>query len=87
MDEAGYPRHAAGLLAGHRRARRHASRTSSIRSIGVVNEGLATPELRNRIIGLGGEPEPRSRQEFAAYIADQKQRWGEVIRVTGVTVE
>ena len=26
----------------------------------VVNEGLATPELQNKIIELGGEPEPKS---------------------------
>jgi tripartite-type tricarboxylate transporter receptor subunit TctC len=53
---------------------------------GVVNEGLATPELRGRIIGLGGEPQPKSVADFAAYIAAQYQRWGEVIRVTGVTL-
>jgi tripartite-type tricarboxylate transporter receptor subunit TctC len=53
----------------------------------VVNEGLATPELRNQIIRLGGEPRPKSVQDFAAYIADQYKRWGEVIRVTGVTLD
>jgi tripartite-type tricarboxylate transporter receptor subunit TctC len=53
---------------------------------GVVNQGLATPELRGRIIGLGGEPQPKSVADFAAYIAAQYQRWGEVIRITGVTL-
>jgi len=52
----------------------------------VVNEGLATPEMRNKIIGLGGEPEPKSVRDFAAYIASQYTRWGEVIRITGVTL-
>ncbi len=52
----------------------------------VVNQGLATPEVRNKIIGLGGEPEPESVQDFAAYIASQYKRWGEVIRITGVTL-
>ena len=52
----------------------------------VVNEGLATPEMRNKIIGLGGEPEPKSVEDFAAYIASQYTRWGEVIRITGVTL-
>jgi tripartite-type tricarboxylate transporter receptor subunit TctC len=52
----------------------------------VVNQGLATPELRNKIIGLGGQPEPKSVQDFAAYIVSQYKRWGEVIRITGVTL-
>ena len=52
----------------------------------AVNQGLATPELKDKIIGLGGEPRPKSVQEFAAYIADQYKRWGEVIRITGVTL-
>ena len=53
----------------------------------VVNEGLATPELRNQITRLGGEPQPKSVQDFAAYIAAQYKRWGEVIRITGVTLD
>jgi tripartite-type tricarboxylate transporter receptor subunit TctC len=53
----------------------------------VVNQGLATPELKNKIIGLGGEPQPESVADFAAFIASQYQRWGEVIRITGVTLD
>ena len=52
----------------------------------VVNQGLATPEMRNKIIGLGGEPEPKSVADFAAFIVSQYQRWGEVLRITGVTL-
>jgi len=52
----------------------------------VVNEGLATAEIRNKIIGLGGQPEPKSVQDFAAFIVAQYKRWGDVIRVTGVTL-
>jgi tripartite-type tricarboxylate transporter receptor subunit TctC len=50
----------------------------------AVNEGLATPALRNKIIGLGGEPQPESVADFAAFIASQYKRWGEIIRITGV---
>jgi tripartite-type tricarboxylate transporter receptor subunit TctC len=53
----------------------------------VVNEGLANPEVKKRIVELGGEPRPASPQDFAAFIAAQKQRWGEVIRITGVKLE
>jgi tripartite-type tricarboxylate transporter receptor subunit TctC len=52
----------------------------------VVNEGLGTAAVRSRITGLGGEPQPKSVADFAAYIAAQYQRWGEVIRITGVTL-
>ena len=52
----------------------------------AVNQGLATPELRQKIMKLGGEPQPKSVAGFAAYIADQYKRWGEVIRITGVTL-
>ncbi len=45
------------------------------------------PQLRDKIKELGGEPEPKSVQEFAAYIADQYKRWGEVIRITGVKLD
>ena len=53
----------------------------------VVNEGLADPQVRKRIIDLGGEPRPTSVKDFAAFIASQYQRWGEVIRITGVKLE
>ena len=53
----------------------------------VVNQGLATPALRQKIIRLGGEPEPKSPAQFAAFIADQYKRWGEVLRITGVTLQ
>jgi len=50
----------------------------------VVNEGLATPALRNKIIALGGQPEPESVADFAAFIVSQYKRWGDVLRITGV---
>jgi hypothetical protein len=34
-----------------------------------------------------GVPGPTTPQDFAAFIADQTQRWREVSRVTGVTVQ
>jgi len=50
----------------------------------AVNEGLATPAVHDRILALGGEPQPKSVDEFAAFIVSQYRRWGEVIRITGV---
>ena len=53
----------------------------------VVNEGLATAEIRNKIVGLGGQPEPKSVEDFAAFIVTQYKRWGDAIRITGVTLD
>jgi tripartite-type tricarboxylate transporter receptor subunit TctC len=53
----------------------------------VVNDGLATPQLRDKIIELGGTPEPKSVADFAAFIPAQYKRWGEVIRITGVQLD
>jgi tripartite-type tricarboxylate transporter receptor subunit TctC len=52
----------------------------------VVNRGLNDPAVRRKIIGLGGQPEPKSVSDFAAFIVSQYKRWGDVIRITGVTL-
>jgi len=53
----------------------------------AVNEGLATQQLRDKLKELGGVPEPKTPQEFAAFIVSQYKRWGNVIRITGVTLD
>jgi tripartite-type tricarboxylate transporter receptor subunit TctC len=52
----------------------------------VVNQGLATPAMQEKIRRLGGIPEPHSVKEFADFLAQQYQRWGDVLRITGVTL-
>ena len=52
----------------------------------AVNQGLATAAMQEKIRRLGGQPEPRSVKEFADFIADQYKRWGDVLRITGVTL-
>jgi tripartite-type tricarboxylate transporter receptor subunit TctC len=53
----------------------------------AVNDGLANPQFRDKIIELGGTPEPRSVADFAAFIPAQYKRWGDVIRITGVQLD
>jgi tripartite-type tricarboxylate transporter receptor subunit TctC len=53
----------------------------------VVNDGLANPQFREKIIELGGTPEPWSVSDFAAYIPAQYKLWSDVIRVTGVQLD
>jgi tripartite-type tricarboxylate transporter receptor subunit TctC len=54
---------------------------------GVVNQGLADPQVKARITGLGGVPQPMSPKDFAFFIAEQVKRWGDIISVTGVKLE
>jgi tripartite-type tricarboxylate transporter receptor subunit TctC len=54
---------------------------------GVINKGLSDPDLKAKIIKLGGAPKLTTPAEFGDFIASQKREWGEVIRVTGVKIE
>src|ERR1700733_2032711 len=54
---------------------------------GVVNQGFADPDVRSRITGLGGVPQPMSPNDFALFIAEQVHSWGGKIRVTDVQLE
>jgi tripartite-type tricarboxylate transporter receptor subunit TctC len=53
----------------------------------AVNDGLATPQLREKLIELGGTPEPKTPEQFADFMAAQYKLWGEVIRITGVKLD
>ena len=50
----------------------------------VINQGLASPEMRASFAQLGIEPVIASPPEFAAIIAREVPKWAEVVRVTGV---
>ena len=53
----------------------------------LVNQGLADPQVRARIVGLGGVPQPMSPSDFAAFIAEQVRRWADIIQITGVKLQ
>ncbi len=53
----------------------------------AVNDGLANPQLRNKLIELGGTPEPKTVAQFGAFVVAQYKLWGDVIRITGVKLE
>jgi tripartite-type tricarboxylate transporter receptor subunit TctC len=52
----------------------------------AMNVGLATPQMQKIIVSLGSESKPNSPEEFAAYIAAQHQKWGEVGKAAHVQV-
>ena len=45
----------------------------------IINDGL-TSDMRAAVIKLGMEPKSGSPQDFAAFIADEVQRWNVVVR-------
>jgi len=52
-----------------------------------ATDALAQPESLRRLAALGIEPRPMSPSEFAAFIRRDTERWSEVIRRSGATVE
>ena len=45
-----------------------------------INAGLADPEIKARILQLGGEPSPVSAAAFEKRVVDETARWAKVIR-------
>jgi len=53
-----------------------------------INTLLAGPELRDKVLGVGGlEPFISTREEFAALIRAEYAKYGEVVRATGVRID
>jgi tripartite-type tricarboxylate transporter receptor subunit TctC len=50
----------------------------------VINAGLADPALRQRLAANGNIPFPGTPAEFAALMRTQRERWRELVRVSGV---
>ncbi len=52
-----------------------------------INAGLADPKIKARLTDLGGEPLILSTTAFAKLIADETDKWGKVIKATGMKPE
>ncbi len=48
-----------------------------------VNAGLAEPKLASRILDLGGVPMPLSADAFGAFLAEETEKWGKVVKFSG----
>jgi tripartite-type tricarboxylate transporter receptor subunit TctC len=55
--------------------------------IGILNRevvaGLADPGVKGRVIGLGGVPLPVSAADFGKLVADETEKWGKVVKLSG----
>ena len=53
----------------------------------ALNATLADPVVRERIIATGALPRPTTRAEFAAWIAEESERWRPVVEATGARLD
>jgi tripartite-type tricarboxylate transporter receptor subunit TctC len=50
-----------------------------------VNLVLKLPEVRERLVTLGFDPRGGAQDAFAAYVKSEVEKWGKVIKATGIT--
>jgi tripartite-type tricarboxylate transporter receptor subunit TctC len=52
-----------------------------------INAVLADPEVRKRLVELGGEPLIATPEEFGAMIAAETEKWEKVVKFAGIKIE
>jgi tripartite-type tricarboxylate transporter receptor subunit TctC len=52
-----------------------------------INTGLADPRLKGRFADLGGTVLPGSPADFGKLIADDTEKWGKVVKLSGAKPE
>jgi tripartite-type tricarboxylate transporter receptor subunit TctC len=52
-----------------------------------INAGLADPKIKERLADLGGTPLVGSPADFGRLIADETEKWGQVIRAANIKPE
>ncbi len=53
----------------------------------AVNEVLADPKLKARLVEFGGEPMPMTPAQFGKLIADETEKWAKVVKFSGVKAD
>jgi tripartite-type tricarboxylate transporter receptor subunit TctC len=53
----------------------------------VINQGLQSAELNSNLERLGAEAKAGSPQDFAAFIAEETQKWGAIVKTSGVKLD
>jgi tripartite-type tricarboxylate transporter receptor subunit TctC len=52
-----------------------------------ISAGLRDAKVKDRLAALGGDPMPLSPSEFRKLIAEETEKWGQVIKLAGIRVE
>jgi tripartite-type tricarboxylate transporter receptor subunit TctC len=50
-----------------------------------INAALRLPEVRERLAGIGLDPVTLPQGEFAAYIRKEVEKWGQLMKTTGIS--
>ncbi len=50
-------------------------------------KALASPEVREKLLAQGAEPIGSSPEEFRAYIRTEIDKWGKVVRASGLRID
>jgi tripartite-type tricarboxylate transporter receptor subunit TctC len=54
---------------------------------GKINAALADPKIKARFADLGGTVFPTSPAEFGKFLADETEKWGNVVRFAGIKAD
>ena len=52
-----------------------------------INAGLAEPKISARLADIGGVLLSGSPAEFGKFLADETEKWGKVVRFTGIKAD
>jgi tripartite-type tricarboxylate transporter receptor subunit TctC len=52
-----------------------------------INAGLADPKMKARLADFGGTPLVGSPADFGKLMADETEKWGKVVKFTGIKPE
>jgi tripartite-type tricarboxylate transporter receptor subunit TctC len=50
----------------------------------TITAGLADPQLKAKIKDMGGEPMPMTPAEFGKFLAEETEKWGKVVKFSGI---
>ena len=53
----------------------------------AINQGLKSPEIGSTLKRLGAEGEVGSPQDFAAFLAEETQKWAAIVKSSGVRLD
>jgi tripartite-type tricarboxylate transporter receptor subunit TctC len=52
-----------------------------------INEGLADPKMKARLLDLGGTPMPMTPADFGRFVANDIEKWGKVVKFAGIKAD
>ena len=54
---------------------------------GEINKGIATQEMRDRLVGLGADPVGGTPEDFAAFHKSELAKWAKVVKESGAKLD